>query len=199
MLMVVALAVLMEVAWAVLTVAVPAAPTPVVPTRSVCSSGSLRIPACQSRTLQSQAGTNTGSTRQTHRSTQGTSQRCCRSPSSRPHLPSESQVATGLWTEAAMEKIARAAALEAALLPARSSAHLHSRVSQSHTQTRPYRSTHHHCGSKRRWSRSDLDRLQHCCIRTSSPVLDLVSAVASAVGLQTVLVISEALRAVEMG
>jgi len=118
-LMVVAWAVLTVAAWAVLMVAASAAQAPVAPTHSVCSSGSPRIPACQGRTLRAQAGTSTGSTRQTHRSTQGMHQRCCRSPSSSPHPPSESQAAElasptamekrravaamGLWTVAAME------------------------------------------------------------------------------------------------
>jgi len=120
-LVVAAMAVLTVAAWAVLMVAASAAPAPalVVPTHSLCSSGSLRIPACQSRTLRARAGTSTGSTRQTHRSTQGTRQRCCRSPSSSPRPPSESQAAElasptamekrravaamGLWTVAAME------------------------------------------------------------------------------------------------
>ena len=85
--LVLALTVLTVVAWAAPAAALAA------PTRSLYSSGSRRIPACRSRTLQAQAGTPAGSTRQTHRSTQDTRQSCCRNRSSSPHPPSESQAA----------------------------------------------------------------------------------------------------------
>ena len=78
------------------------AAAPVAPTHSVCSSGSHHTPAYQSRTLRAQAGATPGSTRQTHRSTQGMRQRCCRSPSSSPHPPSESKAVVLVWA-AAME------------------------------------------------------------------------------------------------
>ena len=66
---------------------------PVVPKRSLCSSGSRRIPACQSRILQAQAATPAGSMHQTHRSAQDTLPRCCRNRSSSPHPPSLLQAA----------------------------------------------------------------------------------------------------------
>ena len=116
LMVVVAWAVLTVAAWAVLMVAASAAQAPVAPTHSVCSSGSPRIPACQGRTLRAQAGTSTGSTRQTHRSTQGTHQRCCRSPSSSPRPPSVSQAAELAWP-AAMET-RRAVAAMAVLMVA---------------------------------------------------------------------------------